>query len=73
MLPWRYQEGDLLVVAHCRHCYGDCNGECLLPGGEGRCIHKPVPKRTVGQRLAQLRTRQLWHRVFWGGPGGERH
>ena len=54
------------VVAHCRHCLGDCGGDCLLPGGRGLCIHKPVPKLTVGERLTLLRTRRFWRRVFWG-------
>jgi hypothetical protein len=51
------------VVAHCRHCFGDCDGDCLLPGGGGLCIHKPVPKRTLGEWLALLRTRRFWSRV----------
>ena len=37
---------------HCRHCLGDCPGNCLLPGGGGLCINRPAPKLTVGQRLA---------------------
>lgn len=27
---------------HCRHCYGDCPGDCLIPGPEGLCIHRPA-------------------------------
>ena len=61
------------VLAHCRHCYGDCGGGCLLPGGGGGCIHKPVPKRTVGERLTLLRTKRFWRRVFWGVRAGERY
>jgi len=61
------------VVAHCRHCLGDCGGDCLLPGGGGLCIHKPVPKRTLGERLALLRTRRFWGRGFRGPSAGERH
>jgi hypothetical protein len=60
-------------MAHCRHCYGDCGGGCLLPGSEDRCIHKPVPKRTVGERLTLLRTRTFWRRVLWGVLAEERH
>ena len=30
------------------------------------CIHKPVPKLAVGERLTLLRTRRFWRRVFWG-------
>jgi len=44
----------------------------LLPGGGGLCIHKPVPKRTLGERLAMLRTRRFWIRVFRGTWVGER-
>jgi hypothetical protein len=53
-------------AGHCRHCYGDCPGTCLLPGGGGLCIHQPVPKLTVGQRLTLMRTRGFWHRVLRG-------
>jgi hypothetical protein len=53
-------------AGHCRHCYGDCPGTCLLPGGGGLCIHKPVPKLTVGQWLALVRTRRFWHQVLRG-------
>jgi len=60
------------AAAHCRHCYGDCSGGCLLPGGEGRCIHKPVPKRPAGERLTLLGTKRFWRRVFWGVRAGER-
>ena len=63
----------MLVVAHCRHCFGDCGGGCLLPGGGGACIHKPVPKRTLGERLALLRAPGFWSRVFRGTAAGERH
>jgi len=53
-------------AGHCRHCYGNCPGSCLLPGTDGLCIHKPTPKLTAGQRLALLRTRWFWHRVLRG-------
>ena len=53
-------------AGHCRHCYGDCGGSCLLPGGGGLCIHKSAPKLTVGRRLALLRTRRFWLRIFRG-------
>ena len=53
-------------AAHCRHCYGACPGNCLLPGGQGLCIHRPAPKLTPGQRLALLRTRRFWLRVLRG-------
>jgi hypothetical protein len=61
------------LVPHCRHCYGDCGEGCLLPGGGGLCIHKPVPQRTAGERLALLRTRKFWRTIFWGDRAGERH
>jgi hypothetical protein len=28
------------AIHHCRHCYGDCPGDCLIPGGGGACIHR---------------------------------
>jgi hypothetical protein len=30
------------AARHCRHCYGDCPGTCLLPGTGGLCIHQPA-------------------------------
>jgi len=60
-------------MAHCRHCYGNCGGGCLLPGGLGLCIHKPVPKRTAGEWLTLLRTRRFWHRFFGGPRAGAWH
>jgi hypothetical protein len=53
-------------AGHCRHCYGNCSGNCLLPGGGGLCIHRPALRLTVRQRLALVRTRGFWRRVFWG-------
>jgi len=53
-------------TGHCRHCYGEHAGSCLLPGGGGLCIHKPYPSLTVGQRLALVRTRGFWRRVIQG-------
>jgi hypothetical protein len=54
------------TASHCRHCYGDCDGKCLIPGAGGLCIHKSSAKLTVVQRLALLRTGGFWRRVFWG-------
>jgi len=53
-------------VRHCRHCYGDCGGGCLLPGDTGLCIHNPVPRRPPGEWLGLLRTRGFWRRLFLG-------
>jgi hypothetical protein len=63
------EKGDgayLPVVGHCRHCWGDCLGTCLLPGATGLCIHKPDPKLTFRQRAAALGGRRFWHRVLHG-------
>jgi hypothetical protein len=51
---------------HCRHCPGDCGGDCLRAGGPGRCIHgwNERPPRQFRPRL--VLTRSFWHRVFWG-------
>ena len=35
---------------HCRHCWGDCDGDCLLPGGSGGCIHRG-PRRSLRQQF----------------------
>jgi hypothetical protein len=51
---------------HCRHCFGDCGGVCLLPGTDGLCIHHPVRRLSWGEWVRALRTRALWRRVFWG-------
>ena len=61
------------TVGHCRHCYGDCEGTCLLPGGQGLCRHKPVPRLTFRERLTLLGKRRFWHRVFWGLRDHARH
>ena len=53
-------------VRHCRHCFGACSGNCLLPGDQGLCIHKPVPRRSAREWLFLMRTRRFWHRVLWG-------
>jgi hypothetical protein len=49
---------------HCRHCLGDCPGDCLFDSG--RCIHgwHDKPQRQFTWQL--LLTRKWWHRVFWG-------
>ena len=54
------------AAGHCRHCYGDCPGNCLVPGLDGRCIHGAYPKLPVGRRLARVRTRGFWRRVLRG-------
>ena len=53
-------------VRHCRHCLGDCPGDCLLPGDTGLCIHQPVPGLSWPDRLRLLASRRWWRRVFWG-------
>jgi len=39
------------VARHCRHCLGDCPGDCLL-GESGRCIHGWNTKRPTSVQLA---------------------
>jgi hypothetical protein len=51
---------------HCRHCAGDCGGECLLGAGEGSCIHGRNGKRPRVFTWQVLLTRRWWHRVLWG-------
>jgi hypothetical protein len=54
------------MASHCRHCLGNCDGTCLLPGGSGLCIHHPVPRLPLREWPTMIRTRGFWHRVFWG-------
>jgi hypothetical protein len=56
----------MLAVRHCRHCWGPCSGECLIPGRPDLCIHKPSPRLAFRQRMLLLLDRSFWHRVFWG-------
>jgi hypothetical protein len=54
---------------HCKHCWTDCDGTCLLPGAAGEaglCIHKPIPKLPFRQRAMLLGQRRFWHRVLTG-------
>jgi len=51
-------------IRHCRHCAGDCPGDCLLD--DMRCIHGWNGKHPRQFRLQQLLTKRWWHRVFWG-------
>lgn len=55
-----------MPVRHCRHCWGDCRGECLIPGDLGLCIHKPSPRLSFRERMLLLGQRRFWRRVFWG-------
>jgi hypothetical protein len=52
-------------IRHCRHCWGDCVGDCLL-GESGRCVHGWNEKRLPRFRWQLLLTRGWWRRVFWG-------
>jgi hypothetical protein len=51
---------------HCRHCAGNCNGDCLLGGSEGRCIHGWNGQHQRVFTWQVLLTRRWWHRVLWG-------
>jgi hypothetical protein len=53
-----------LPTRHCRHCWGDCGGRCLVPGLDG-CIHQ-IPKLPLRARLRATRTRRFWRRVLFG-------
>jgi hypothetical protein len=55
--------GYMPVYRHCKHCWGDCGGGCLLPGDAGACIHRPyaVP---FWQRV---RSRKFWTITLWHG------
>jgi hypothetical protein len=54
------------MARHCRHCAGDCRGECILPWDPELCIHSPVRRIPLREWPAMLRTRRFWRRVLWG-------
>ncbi len=54
-----------LEPRHCRHCYGNCLGGCLI-GQSGRCIHGWNGEHPRQFRWPLLLTRKWWHRVFHG-------
>ena len=53
------------AARHCRHCLGECPGDCLL-GESGQCIHGWNTKRPRRFSWQQLMNRNWWHRVFRG-------
>jgi hypothetical protein len=55
---------------HCRHCAGDCPGDCLL--GDGQCIHGWHEKRPRQFGWRVLLTRRWWDRALWGVHGKPR-
>lgn len=55
------------MTSHCRHCYGDCSGTCLVDDA-GHCIHGSGPRLPLSLHWRLLTTRRWWRRVFWG-PG----
>jgi len=55
---------DMAAIRHCRHCWGDCLGGCLL-GDTGMCIHG-WNSRKPRMRARWLLSRRWWRRVFWG-------
>ena len=50
---------------HCRHCLGDCPGDCLF-GDSGQCIHGWNERRPRQFSWQMVLTRKWWHRIFWG-------
>jgi hypothetical protein len=58
---------DAMQPTHCRHCLGDCPGDCLLDGGW--CIHGRNEKRPRALAWQAPLTRRWWDRVLWGVHG----
>jgi hypothetical protein len=52
---------------HCRHCWGKCDGYCLLD--DGTCIHGWNGKHPRHFTWRAMLTRRLWVRVLWGEYG----
>ena len=55
----------MAAVRHCRHCWGDCLGDCVL-GDTGLCIHDWHRMATRRMQARWLLSRKWWQRVFWG-------
>ena len=56
----------MTVVRHCRHCWGDCLGGCLLDDTD-LCIHN-VDARMMGQARARRRPLSpAWLRMLFRG------
>jgi hypothetical protein len=51
------------AIRHCRHCWGNCPGDCLVPGGQGMCIHGFVPDIPLRRRL-RMRLWKAWQTRF---------
>jgi hypothetical protein len=54
------------MTGHCRHCLGNCNGTCLLRGGNGLCIHNPLPRQSLRANPRLVLSRRFWRRILWG-------
>jgi hypothetical protein len=48
----------MVVVRHCRHCWGDCPGDCLVDD-KGTCIHNVYPSMVKQKRPRVLSPRWL--------------
>jgi hypothetical protein len=50
---------------HCRHCAGNCPGDCIIDDS-GMCMHgwNVKPRRYFSWQM--LLTRRWWRRVLWG-------
>jgi hypothetical protein len=51
---------------HCRHCAGDCPGDCLIDDAGVMCIHGWNQRPPREFRWQILINRRWWRRVFWG-------
>ena len=55
----------MTVVRHCRHCWGDCLGDCLLDD-TGTCLHN-VHTRKMRQTRARRLLSPAWLRMLFRG------
>jgi len=62
----------MATIRHCRHCWGDCRGECLLDE-TGICIHGANSSLPWPMRARSVLSRRWWRRILWGWvPWGPR-
>ena len=63
-IPAERHMPEIRQARHCRHCAGNCPGDCLL--SDGQCIHGRNGERPLPFMWQLLVTRRFWHRVLWG-------
>ena len=56
----------MTAVRHCRHCWGNCLGDCVLDYSAGMCIHGRDGAKRMRMQPQWLVNRRWWRWVLWG-------